>query len=429
MLLTQQGGLLKPIAWLLGKILNFLYIVSCNLSIESIGVSIIVFTVLIRLLLLPTLYKQNRSSKIMKYIQPEINKVNKKYKGKKDQDSILKQQQEVRAIQDKYGVSMTAGCLTSLIQLPIFIALYRVIQNIPAYVDKVKNLYSPIADAIVNDDKAVKALSTLKDSGDYAILKQVKFNVDGATADKVIDVLAKFPTEAWDNFKTLLGNSSSEVVNLINANQDKIDHANHFFSIDLTSTPVMAGGIAMLIPILSMVFQFLSMKTTPQQPATDPSQEQTMKTMKTMMYFFPIMSFFITLNVPTGLGLYWATGSFVSFVTSLLINTYFKHCDMEAVIEKSKEKAAKKIAERKAKGKKTFYERMMEAQEAQNGNTNSNNASVNRVASKSSAGSLKNYSSATMKTADTSVKYREGSLAAKANLMQKFNNASDDSQK
>ena len=96
-----------------------------------------------------------------------------------------------------------------------------------------------------------------------------------------------------------------------------------------------------------------------------------------------------TVNVPAGLGLYWATGSLVSFLTSVLTNTYFKYCDMEKVVEKSKNKAAKKIEKKKQSGKKSFMDKL---QEAAYGAPEENNTSKSTIAS----ASLKNYTSNTM---------------------------------
>ena len=76
---------------------------------------------------------------------------------------MLKQQAEVRELQDKYGVNLTGGCLSAILQMPIFFGLYNVIQNIPAYVNKVKDLYIPIADAIQKDSNAFDKLSQYKD--------------------------------------------------------------------------------------------------------------------------------------------------------------------------------------------------------------------------------------------------------------------------
>ena len=165
MFLTQKGGfIMKPISKLLGAILNLIYEGLSSLGVINIGFAIILVTVLIRLCMVPNMYKQKRTSTIINYIQPEMNKIAKKYRNKKDQQSMLAQQQETRELQEKYGASMTGGCISSLIQLPIFMAMFNVIQNIPAYVHQVKNLYNPIAQAIANDPVALEKFKTLHDN-------------------------------------------------------------------------------------------------------------------------------------------------------------------------------------------------------------------------------------------------------------------------
>lgn len=415
MVLTQQGGfIIRPIANLLGAILDIFYNMLSSMGIVNIGIAIILFTVLIRLFLLPPLVKQNKSTKVMNYIQPEINKINKKYKGKKDQESMMKQQQEIREIQNKYGVSLTGGCLTSLIQMPIFFAMYRVMQNIPAYVNKIYEYYSPIAQAIKSDAKAVETFQNFQQSGEYArSLTGVSLDVNNV--DTFIDVLAKLPSEAWDKLATLFA-GNSEIVNAINENASNIQHVYTFAGgIDLTKAPGFALTAAFIIPIASMLFQFLSMKVTPQQQSEDPAQQATMKSMKMMMYFFPIMSFMVTVNVPAGLGLYWATGSLLSFLTSVCVNFYFSHCDMEKVVEKCMKKAAIKNEKKKASGKKSFMERMQEAAYGQAETENK------QLRSNIASSSLKSYTSNTMNNNTEVKKYREGSLAAKANIMQRYN--------
>ena len=412
MFLTQSGGfIMKPISKLLGVILSLLYDGLNSLGIINIGLAIILFTLIIRLILLPLMIKQNRASKIMNYIQPEINKVTKKYKGKKDQESLMAQQRETREIQDKYGASMTGGCLTSIIQLPIFFGLYRVIQNIPAYVDKIKALYEPIATQIVGNQDAMDKLREFKNNGGNNTLKSITLT-DG-NVNTVIDVLAKFSENSWDSFKALFDNQGA-IVDSINANVPKINEIYTLFGINLTSAPGFALTAALIIPILSMIFQFLSMHVVPQQESTDPTQQATMKTMKMMMNVMPIMSFFVCVGVPAGVGLYWATGAFMSFITSVLINIYFKHCNMDKIIEKSMAKAAKKKEKREKSGKKTFMEKMQEAAYG----PQESNPKVNSNAAKAS---LKGYSSSTMRTNDENVKYRPGSLAAKANILQNYN--------
>lgn len=416
MFLTKQGGLIvKPISILLGKVLSWLYDLLGNANIASIGVAIILFTVLIRLCFVPIMFKQNKSSKVMNYIQPELNKITKKYKGKKDQESMMAQQRETSELQQKYGISMASGCLTSLIQLPVFIAFYTVIRNIPAYVDKIKAIYTPITDKIFGNENAFNILQAFQNDSNLSALKTV--TLDAGDANTLIDVIAKVPSDQLPDLAAKFTEGGfADIAGAINGSAETISNVYGFFGgIDLTAAPGWNLSFALLIPIFSMVFQFLSLHATPQQAASDPTQQATMKTMKTMMNILPISSLLICISVPAGVGLYWATGALLSFLTSVGINLYFKHCDMEKVVEKCKEKAAKKIAKRKAKGKKTFMERMQEAAMGQE--TASSNPRVNtNVASTS----LKSYTSSTMKADNGNVKYRPGSLAAKANAMQRY---------
>ena len=159
------------------------------MGVESIALSIVIFTLVMRLILFPFNLKQTKSSKIQQYLKPEFNKITKKYKGKKDQESMLAQQRETRELQEKYGIKMTQGCLTSLLQFPVFIGLYNVIQNIPAYVPKVRTLYEPIANEIMKTENGYKLLcGELKETdGSYTINK--------ITDDTIIDLLKEHLSE------------------------------------------------------------------------------------------------------------------------------------------------------------------------------------------------------------------------------------------
>ena len=157
---TQTGGILKPFAWILGKILEVIYDGFAFLGIYNIGLCIIVFTLVVRMLMLPMTIKQQKFQKMNAVMNPEIQAIQKKYKNKKDQQSQLAQQEEIKAVYDKYGTSPTGSCLQLIIQMPILFALYRVVMNIPAYVQPVKDLY-------------IKVISGL----DAAQMKQF-FNID-----------------------------------------------------------------------------------------------------------------------------------------------------------------------------------------------------------------------------------------------------------
>lgn len=429
MILTQNTGIIMgPVTKLLGLLFNAIYTLFNGMGIESIALSIVVFTVIIRLLLFPFNLKTTRSSKIQQFLRPEFNKITKKYKGKKDQESMLAQQQETRELQEKYGIKMTQGCITSLIQFPVFIGLYNVIQNIPAYVPKVKALYEPIAQAIMKTDNGYKIMSDFIDGNKIPRLttKLVEFatSTDAASGkgleslNSVIDVLYRCNESLLDKVASAFS-SNPDVANLIAQNSDQINRVNHFiFGINLSEAPGLKLTPALLIPIASFICQLLSMIVMPMNETGDPQQDAQMKSMRRSMYFMPVMSFIITVSAPAGLGIYWAVSAFVGFLITVFTNLYYDHIDMEKLVEKQKAKAAKEIAKRKASGKKTLGQRMTEAAMGQTSDESSSNTSTNKSLNKYGNMNLKNYDSSVENEAP-----KKGSLADKANAVKRFNDS------
>ena len=150
MLLTAyNGAILGPIAKVLGWVMNGIYALMSMIGIENVGLSIIIFTIVIYAILFPLTYKQQKFSKLSQKMQPELQAIQKKYNGKKDQASMMAMQEETQAVYEKYGVSMMGSCVQMLIQMPLLCALYRVFLNVPAYVSGVKNNFSTLVDGIM----------------------------------------------------------------------------------------------------------------------------------------------------------------------------------------------------------------------------------------------------------------------------------------
>ena len=106
------------ICWLLGKVMNFIYTILDNmLSTDTglVGLSIILYTIFVYTLMLPMTINQQKSSRMMAVINPEVQKIQKKYRNKRDQASMMKQQEDIQQVYDKYGTSMMGGCLPMLI--------------------------------------------------------------------------------------------------------------------------------------------------------------------------------------------------------------------------------------------------------------------------------------------------------------------------
>lgn len=448
MILTQNSGMIMgPITKLLGFIFNAIYNLFYGMGVESIALSIVVFTIIVRLLLFPFNIKQTRSSKIQQYLKDDFQKITKKYKGKKDQESMFAQQKETRELQEKYGIKMTQGCLTSLIQFPVFIGLYNVIQNIPAYVPKVKALYEPIATAIYNSDKAYTVLQKFVEECKpprFAVKQLVEFtsstNIssdEGVKAlNSIIDMLYKCNNDLFAKLGEVFS-SNPQVAEVISQNQDAISRVNHFiFGINLTEAPGFKLTPALLIPILSFVCQLLAMIVTPTNETGDPQQDAQMKSMRRSMYFMPLMSFAVTVSAPAGLGIYWAVSAFISFLITVLTNVYYDHVDMEKIVEKAQIKAAKNIEKRKASGKKTFMEKFQEAAMGADPSAE-DSSSTNKNLSKYSNMNLRNFDNEADDSADSSdssdsdadnsnatvssSRPKKGSLADRANAVKRFN--------
>jgi len=113
----------KPLAYILIKI---------GKLVNNYALSLIIITIIIRLLVFPLSMKMVEQSKVMKEMQPEMTKIQKKYQGKTDQESMMKQNTEMMALYKKYNVNPASGCIFSFIQLPLFIAFFEAIQRTPA---------------------------------------------------------------------------------------------------------------------------------------------------------------------------------------------------------------------------------------------------------------------------------------------------------
>ena len=134
---TGNGGILAPFVIIFGWIIRAIYDGLAAMGIYNVGLCIILFTLVSKLILLPVTMKQQRSMKINQHMQPEINKITKKYRNKRDQASMMKQQEEMQKVYAKYGSSPTGGCLPTLIQFPIIMALYYVIRGVNTYIPQI----------------------------------------------------------------------------------------------------------------------------------------------------------------------------------------------------------------------------------------------------------------------------------------------------
>lgn len=340
--LTQdQGKIIGPFVILMGYIINALYKFLELFGVESSAWTIVLMTFIINGLMIPLTIKQQKSSKLQSRMAPELNAIQKKYKGKTDQQSMLAQQAETRAVYDKYGTSALSGCLPMLVTLPIMLALYRVIYNVPAYVGTVKEYYENVAVLIQGSDGYVDVLKTYisqaaistKNWGDVSTALST---ADHNSVNYIIDILAKLTPDQWTSLAGKFPAIQSQIMTLY----QEIAGVNSFLGMDITSHPSLTS-ISVIIPVLAVVTQYISTKLMTANNPID-SDNPAAATMKSMNVTMPIVSGIMGLFLPIGVGLYWVAGSVFRIIQQFFINKYFEKMDIDQLIEKNREKAAKK---------------------------------------------------------------------------------------
>lgn len=350
MLLTKSTTfIIGPVASLLGYIMNAIFWVQSQIGIESIGLCIILFTVVIYMLLMPLTIKQQKFSKLQSKMNPELQAIQKKYKDKRqDQTAMMKMNEETQAVYQKYGVNPMGSCLQLIIQTPILFALYRVIWNIPAYVGTVKNAFLPLAQALMGASGAQDFMAEIASKNAVTFKEMTELTL--------IDVLYKFKPENWSALLKQFPDLSS----LITSTQSEVDRMNYFLGLNIADSPaaifqaaIAAGSVlmiiaALLVPVLSALTQWLNTKLmstqTDTQPASGGASDTMAATMKSMNVMMPVMSAVFCFTLPVGMGIYWIAGSVIRSIQQLIVNKHIDQMDLDDIVKKNVEKANKKRA-------------------------------------------------------------------------------------
>lgn len=172
LLTAANWPIVGQLCWLLGKVMDFIYTMltdTFGLQNGVVGLSIIIYTIIVYTCMLPMTINQQRTSKMSSVMNPEIQAIQKKYKNKKDQASMMKQQEEIQQVYDKYGTSMMGGCLPLLIQMPFLFALYPVIYNIESYVPAIKSAPDTVQRFLTIPNLKEAPIQMIRNSGSYSI--------------------------------------------------------------------------------------------------------------------------------------------------------------------------------------------------------------------------------------------------------------------
>lgn len=410
--------IIKWVCEVLGVLMNGIYIVLDKIGIPNIGLVIIFFTIIINLILTPIQIKQQKFSKMTSVMQPELQKIQKKYQGKKDQNSQMKMQEETMAVYQKYGVSPTGSCLPMLIQMPVMFALYQVIYHIPGYIGTVKNMFTGAVQAIQGVSGSADILSKFVSENAVRLFSTVDY--DKLSANNITDILYVLKPSQWSKLSDI--SAFSGISDVLNQTAKQTERMNMFLGINITEAPMdviksawssqswllLIG--ALMIPILAWFTQWISYKLMPQAPAANSDNkqggmEQSMKMMNTVM---PIMSAFFCLSFSIGIGIYWIAGAVIRCIQQVIINRQIAKVDMNQLIEKNQEKVNKKRKKAGLPPQKITQQAKMNVRNIEEPKEEKKQEQKEKNV-KDSTEYYKN-----------STNYKSGSLASKANMVRQF---------
>ena len=409
-LLTKSGGILGPIATVLGYILSGIFAILVAIHIPNIGLSIVLFTIVIYMLMLPLTYRQQKFSRMTPLMNPELTAIREKYKGKNDQVTMQRMNEETKQVYAKYGVNPAGSCVQMVVQMLILFPLYRVIMNVPAYVGQVKDVFTELASVLLKTSGAEKYLTDIASSIQATTISK-EF-----TENTIIDTLYKFRPNNW----TDLAAKFPDLKDIISTTEKTIGEMNNFLGLNIANTPMnyikehtsvwlVIGAI--MVPVLAAASQWLSVKVSMAGNPQSEGSDQMAGTMKTMNTIMPLMSAFFCLTLPVGMGIYWIMSAVVRMIQTILINKRLEKQDLDEILRKNLEKRKKKME------KKGGVSGAKIAQNAAINTRNVNpNANVSRTKNmqKSAVGLDEN---AVSKKANV----RPGSLAEKANMVAEYN--------
>ena len=424
--LTQyEGAILGPVAKLLGYLMDWIFNGLYAIGIPNIGIAIILFTIVIYMLMLPLTIKQQKFSKLSAKMNPEIQAIQKKYNGKKDNDSVMAMNQETQAVYAKYGVSPTGSCVQLLIQMPILMALYRVIYAIPAYVGKVKEIFIPMSEALYSQSGIKNFIEGLSNANYFSSQFKNALYIDNDPTyvkNVIIDSFNRASTAEWHSAMDLFTGQSD----LIGKAMVDFENFNNFLGLNIANSPSFTIKTALadkhflliigalMIPVLAALTQWINTKLMPQPENSNAQTDQMAATMKSMNVMMPLMSAFFCYTMPIGMGIYWIAGAVVRCIQQIVINKHIDKMDIDEIIEKNSAKAEKKI--------KKQQENIQRMNEYATMNTRNMGIGDRAKLANNASDNGKNANNSVAGDFTKTVNAKPGSLASKANMVTDYNN-------
>ena len=331
-----------------GAILSVIFDgVSLITPVGALAIAIIIFTLVARILLTPLQLSSQRTSRGMSKIQPELAKIQNKYKGRKDQESQMKQSQEMQALYKKYKINPFAGCLPLLIQFPLIMGLFNVLRTPANYITKLGEEYTKIANIVVAN---VANYQDKLQGFQSAIETTTRTKFDLSDTAQLGQYLSHLTTGQWSSFINSSGDAATqELLDKALTLKHQYENFLGFNVVDSPSVLMSTKWWAILIPIVAGASTYIFTKLTMasngqmQAAAADGQANPGESMMKTMNIVMPIMTGAFAYTMPIGLALYWIAGNVIMLVQQKLVSKMLEKQDakIEAILEKEREEARK----------------------------------------------------------------------------------------
>ncbi len=326
------------IAKILGFFINiFFYFIYDIIGVEycSLGLAIILLTIFARLLMTPIAYKQQKSMYKMQLLQPELKKIQDKYKDAKDDPEIQKKlTMETQKLYSENNVNPLSGCLPLIIQLPIFFGLYYVMQNPFLYISNIQDIYTQMSDIILSAADSNAVLGNLICSFGETLKVPDGTEYTVGILSRMINCLGPDEMAQIKEFIT-----DSRFMQLFETK----NNIETFLGLNLTETVGYRLSPMLVIPLLSGLTTFLSswlMNRKNKNANTDPAMKTQQKVMNITM---PLMMAWITISLPAGIGVYWIASNIYQLCQQLVLNKHFSNkIDESDIVVPKTEKAKKK---------------------------------------------------------------------------------------
>ena len=301
------------LASIFGYVLNFLY----NL-VQNYGIAIILFTVLLKIVMLPISIKQQRTMKKSQEVQKEVDKAQLKYKNNPEMLS-----KEVMAIYKREKVSPFSGCLSGILQLVIFISVFYLVSRPLTYMKKVDP-------AVIS--KYEQEISASGQSSSYQEIKVIELK-SGEDQNVALNMnflgfdLSKVPMQNWKDWKVFIIPFFYVLLTFVNIRMTSKDMKK-----DKKIKEIEAGKEKVKEKELDKTDNDLDKKVENNNKETPEEQLDSMKQMtNNMNYMMPIMSISISLIAPLGLSLYWLISNILQLGEKIVIDKVMNNKKQEEI--------------------------------------------------------------------------------------------------